>query len=245
MFNLFNRKITLEKIIKYVEEDLEIKLDHESCCSKYYRIGKITLRISDHLQDRTKECIGLSVVDGTAIINVFRQVITINTFKEIKFFLWSLISLYNGEQLNEIYKKLIDSQHRKEITLVRDLVTKELTKKYTERESSLKQNYKNEINSLKTKNENLTITLSQKENQILSLHKEVASLNKEIAYLNKARSSNTKKKISKKNIANIKKELQNSDDKEIVETLLDVSNYLDKFPEELQSKILNIIGNYY
>lgn len=239
-FNLFNKKITVENIVNYVENDLKIKLDHESCCSKYYRIGKITLRISDHLQERTKECIGLSVVDNAAIINVFKQVITITTFKELKFFLWSLISLYNEHQFNEIYKNSVSSQHKKEINLVRDLVTKEITNKFSTKESTLKQKYNNEINSLKQKNEHLTETLSKKENQIISLHKE-------IAYLNKVKTSNNKKRPNKGNLASIRKQLNESNDdkKEMIEVILDISSHLDKLPEDVQSKVLNIIGNYY
>lgn len=243
VFNLFKKKITFKNAVNYIEQDLNIKLDHESCCSKYYKIGKITLRVSDHLQDRTKECVGLSVVDGTAIINIFKQVITITTFKELKFFLWSLLSLYNGEHLNEIYKKLVNSQHKKEIDLIKDLVTKELTTKFSEKERNLKQIHKNEIKKLSDQNENLSKKLSQKENQVISLHHEIAYLNK----LRNTPSKNKKNKSIKSKIASCKKQLETTtdDNKELMEVILDVSNYLDKLPENLQAKILNIIGNYY
>ena len=229
--DLFVKKITKESVTDYIENQLNLELDHlSSADSSYYKLGDIYIRVSDHLQNKVKSCIGVSVVEGSAIINVFNKVITCTSMKDIKFFLWSFVSFYGSDNINSIQEtafEIFRKQHYEDVKTI-DKFRKNA------------QTYADKSSDLLNKNKNLEKKVTDLNNQIVNLHKE-------IKYLKNVNSKPNVKKKSGNNLANTKNKLKESEGicEDLVNIILDVSKYMGQFPEELQTRILNIIGDYY
>lgn len=225
---IFQKKIKLEDVIDYIENKLKIQLDHKSVNSnsRYYEIGEVYLRISDHFCQKSKDTIGIAVVDDGAFIHLFNKIITVTSFKELKFFLWSFLNFYTNDQINGIFQNTLN-ELKKEIS--------EKNRKINRLESKIK-NQKEELSKL-----NLISDKNKKE--IQNLKNQVVTLHKKNLYLDKV-TSVKKKSPSLASVRN-KQKISEAACEDLMELIYKVSEYLDKLPEKLQGEILNYIGNYY
>lgn len=230
---IFRTKPTLEKVIEYIEKDLKILLSHESEESKYYKIGEVFIRVSNHFQEKSKKCVGVAVVDGAAFIHVFNKVITTKSMKEVKQFLWNLTSFYGNDQFNIIHEatfKIFREQAKEYLEKIENQTTQlsGLNKKII--------HLNNELNILKNKNSDWQTKNNELKNQIVNL-------TKQIAYLNRVEVQPKKKST----LANLKTQLNKTKNHcgEAIELIYEISEHLEKLPENLQAKILDYINDYY
>lgn len=230
ILSIIKRKINRQDIIDYIENELKVPLDHKSPVSesRYYKIGDMIIRISDHLQSKTKECVGITIIDGGAFIHIFDKIITITSLKELKFFLWSFYVFYGSKQIEAVFQSSVDI----------------FKKKISEHDKLLK-NYKRKVHVQKEELSKLNTINKNQKDEIQKLKNQIVTLHKKSVYLENINPN--KKKKTTNNLASVRNKLKISDSvcEDLMDLIYKISEHLDKLPENLQSEILNMIGDYY
>lgn len=227
---LFHRKIRRKDVIEYVEKELKIPLDHVSVNSKsrYYKIGDLSVRISDHLHPKATNDVGVTVIDGGVFVHIFDRIVTITSFKELKFFLWSFVTFYGNKQIEGVFQNTVD-----------------IFKNKLKTQDKLIKKYKTKIENQAGEVTRLRLVQDANREEIQNLKNQVVTLHKKNVYLNKVNPNKQQKKSQ--NLSSVRNKLKISDSvcEDLMEIIYKVSEHLDKLPEHLQNDILNYIGDYY